>query len=215
MTEFLWTRPEGTPDATLLLAHGAGAPMDSAIMNRLATALAAEGIAVVRFEFPYMAARRTTAKKAPPPKAELLVGAYQKAMQALMGEVEGPFLIGGKSMGGRVAAMLTAGASLPGRVKGVVCIGYPFHPQGQSDVWRLEPLEQARRPIFIAQGERDPFGSQAELEDVTLPGTCEILFLEDGNHDLGPRGQSPATWDSNITATAKAVAEFARKVLAA
>ncbi|NBN78827.1 alpha/beta hydrolase [Microvirga tunisiensis] len=212
MTDILWTRPADVTHATLLLAHGAGAAMDSSFMTRLAAALADSGVAVARFEFPYMAARRTGGKKTPPPKADLLVGAFQTAVQQVSAEAEGTFLIGGKSMGGRVAAMLAGSASLPGRVKGVVCVGYPFHPTGKADVWRLEPLEQSRRPVLITQGERDPFGSQAELAAVSLPEHVSLTYLEDGNHDLGPRGQSPATWDGNIRAAAAAVAAFARQL---
>ncbi|ADZ71690.1 alpha/beta family hydrolase [Polymorphum gilvum] len=212
MTDFLWTRPSSMPSATLLLAHGAGAPMDSAFMTRLAEALTSEGVAVARFEFPYMAARRSDGRKLPPPRAEKLIGAFQTAVQTVLHEVDGPLLIGGKSMGGRVAAMLAGGASLPGRVLGVVCVGYPFHPTAKPEHWRLEPLQQASRPVLIAQGERDPFGSRAELEAVSLPANVEIVFLEDGNHDLGPRGQSPATWDGNIGAAARSIADFARRL---
>ncbi|MFN4009483.1 MAG: alpha/beta family hydrolase [Pannonibacter sp.] len=200
------------PVATLLFAHGAGAAMDSSFMNRMAAALAENGVAVARFEFPYMAARRGGGKKAPPPKAELLVSAFQTALQQVMPEVEGTLLIGGKSMGGRVAAMLAGGASLPGRVKGVACVGYPFHPTGKADVWRLEPLAECRRPVLITQGERDPFGSAADLDAVALPDQVAITYLEDGNHDLGPRGQSPATWDGNIHRAAEAIAAFAARI---
>lgn len=209
MPDFLWTRPDASPDATLLLAHGAGAAMDSAFMNKLAAALAANGIAVARFEFAYMAGRRTGGSKRPPPRADKLIGEFQTALQALMSESEGPILIGGKSMGGRVAAMLAGGASLPGRVKGVCCFGYPFHPTGKAEAdWRLEPLEGAKRPVLICQGDRDPFGSRAELDEISLPEQVAITYLEDGNHDFGPRGKSPATLDGNIAEAAKAVAGF-------
>ncbi|KZM51450.1 alpha/beta family hydrolase [Labrenzia sp. OB1] len=211
MNTFVWTRPETPVTATLLLAHGAGAPMDSAFMNKLAAALAAEGIAAVRFEFAYMAGRRTGGAKKPPPRAEKLIGEFQTALQAVMKETDGPLLIGGKSMGGRVAAMLGGGASLPGRVAGVCCFGYPFHPTGKADAeWRLAPLEDAKRPVLILQGDRDPFGSKTELEDITLPAHVRLTYLEDGNHDFGPRGRSPATLDGNITAAAKATAAFAQ-----
>ncbi|MHA7774025.1 alpha/beta family hydrolase [Roseibium sp. M-1] len=209
MTDLIWTRPETAPAATLLLAHGAGAAMDSAFMNKLAAALATEGIAAARFEFAYVAGRRTGGPKKPPPKADKLIGEYQTALQAVMKESDGPLLIGGKSMGGRVAAMLAGGGSLPGRVKGVACFGYPFHPTGKADAeWRLAPLEGAKRPVLILQGDRDPFGSQAELDGITLPAQVTLTYLEDGNHDFGPRGKSPATLDGNIAAAAKAVREF-------
>jgi hypothetical protein len=211
MSDFLWTRSEGEAPAaaTLLLAHGAGAAMDSGFMNRLAGHAAAVGLDVARFEFSYMAGRRTGGAKRPPPKAELLVGEFQKALQQVLGETAGPVLIGGKSMGGRVAAMLAASPSLPRRVTGVACLGYPFHPQGRTDTWRMAPLEEARRPVLIAQGERDAFGSAVELETVPLPDQVRIIWLEDGSHDLAPRGASPATWDGNLAQTAQAIADFA------
>lgn len=209
MTDFLWTRPETPPAATLLLAHGAGAPMDSAFMDKLAAALAQNGIASARFEFAYMAGRRTGGSKRPPPKAEKLIGEFQTSLQSLMGQCDGPLLLGGKSMGGRVAAMLAGGGSLPARVKGVCCFGYPFHPTGKPDAeWRLTPLQDAKRPVLILQGDRDPFGNMAELDDVTLPGFVSVTYLEDGNHDFGPRGKSPATLDGNINAAAEAAAWF-------
>ncbi|MBD1547099.1 alpha/beta family hydrolase [Roseibium aggregatum] len=213
MPDFLWTRPDTSAVATLLLAHGAGAAMDSAFMNKLSAALAANGIAVARFEFAYMAGRRTGGSKRPPPRADKLIGEFQTALQALMSESDGPILIGGKSMGGRVAAMLAGGASLPGRVKGVCCFGYPFHPTGKAEAdWRLEPLQGAKRRVLICQGDRDPFGSRAELDEISLPEHVAITYLEDGNHDFGPRGKSPATLDGNIAEAAKAVADFAGKV---
>ncbi|MAA97897.1 MAG: alpha/beta hydrolase [Stappia sp.] len=213
MTDFLWTRPDGEAPAvaTLLLAHGAGAAMDSGFMNRFAGHAAAAGLDVARFEFAYMAGRRAGGPKRPPPKAELLVGEFQKALQQVLGETSGPVLIGGKSMGGRVAAMLAASSSLPRRVTGVACLGYPFHPQGRTDTWRLAPLEASRRPVLIAQGERDAFGNAAELEDVMLPDQARLVWLEDGSHDLAPRGASPATWEGNLTRTAQAVADFAHE----
>ena len=210
MTAFLWTRPEAACTGTLLLAHGAGAPMDSAFMAKLATALSAVGIASARFEFAYMAGRRTGGKKRPPPRADKLVGEFQTALQTLLGECQGPLLLGGKSMGGRVAAMLGGGASLPARVGGVCCFGYPFHPTGKPDApWRMEPLQAARRPVLVLQGERDPFGTKAEIDALTLPDTIRLTYLADGNHDFGPRGKSPATLDGNIQKAAQAVANFA------
>lgn len=213
MSAFLWTRPETEATATLLLAHGAGAPMDSAFMEKLAAALAVQGIAVARFEFTYMAGRRTGGPRKPPPRADKLIGEFQTALQDLMSETEGPLLVGGKSMGGRVAAMLAGGGSLPGRVKGVCCFGYPFHPTGKPDAdWRLAPLEEAKRPVQILQGDRDPFGTKAELDEIALPAHVAISYLEDGNHDFGPRGKSPATLDGNISNAAAATAAFASKL---
>ncbi len=213
MTDFLWNRPETPPVATLLLAHGAGAAMDSTFMNKLAAALASQGIAAARFEFAYMAGRRTGGPKKPPPRADKLIAEFQTALQSVLSQSDGPLLIGGKSMGGRVAAMLAGGGSLPGRAKGVACVGYPFHPTGKADAeWRLQPLQDAKRPVLVLQGDRDPFGSKAELDEVTLPAHVSLTYLEDGNHDFGPRGKSPATLDGNIKLAAEAVRAFADRL---
>jgi len=215
MPDFLWNRPHDGHKATLIMAHGAGAPMDSPFMEKMAAACAERGLAVARFEFAYMAGRRTGGPKRPPPKAEKLIGEFQTALQSLLSETEGPLIISGKSMGGRVAAMLAGGASLPARVTGVCCLGYPFHPTGKSDApWRLEPLNGAKRPVLVLQGDRDPFGSQPELEALTLPSSAELHFLEDGNHDFAPRGKSPATLDGNIAIAAEHIATFAAKLCA-
>ncbi|MDD7911159.1 alpha/beta hydrolase [Pseudovibrio exalbescens] len=211
MTEILWTRPEGPSHATFVFAHGAGAGMDSNFMERFATAAAANGLSVARFEFDYMAKRRVTGKKAPPPRADKLVGEYQRAVQMVAEQSEGAILIGGKSMGCRVAAMLAGSGSVPKRVTGIVCLGYPFHPSGKPEPenWRLQPLQEAKRPVLVLQGDRDQFGSQSELAEVTLPEHVSLTYLEDGNHDLAPRGASPATWDGNIKQAAEAAATFA------
>lgn len=105
--------------------------------------------------------------------------------------------------------MLAGGGSLPGRAKGVACFGYPFHPTGKADAeWRLQPLQDAKRPVLVLQGDRDPFGSKAELDEVALPAHVSLTYLEDGNHDFGPRGKSPATLDGNIKLAAEAVRAF-------
>ena len=209
MTDFLWTRPEGAAIATLLLAHGAGAAMDSPFMNRFAGMAASQGVAVARFEFPYMAERRKSGKKRPPPRADKLIDAFLAAIAAVAEDGTGPLLIGGKSLGGRVAAMTAGDPALDARVAGVVCLGYPFHPQAKPEDLRLTPLQEAALPCLIAQGERDPFGNQAEIAGYELPDTVEVLFLEDGSHDLAPRGKSPATWDGNMKQAAEAVRAFA------
>jgi len=98
--------------STFLMAHGAGAAMDSAGMNALVGPLVSRGIRVVRFEFGYMAARREGVRK-PPPRADTLAPEYRDAVAAVReaGPI-GSLLIGGKSMGGRVASVVTAEPSV-------------------------------------------------------------------------------------------------------
>jgi uncharacterized protein len=209
MTDLLWSRELGAR-ATVLLAHGAGAPMDSSFMTRIAEGAAARGLAVARFEFGYMAKRRTTGKKFPPPKAETLIPQFRAAIEAALAAPEcvGPLMIGGKSMGGRVAAM-TAGEALDGRVAGVACLGYPFHGPGRPEEIRLTPLQNGLLPTLVLQGERDEFGSRAEVEELAVGANTRFEWIEDGSHDFGPRGASPATLKTNIQHACDALAAFA------
>lgn len=181
--DFLTIGPDDA-EITILLAHGAGAPMDSASMTVLSQALAAQSIKVVRFEFAYMAARRTGTRR-PPPKAELLIPQYEQAV-ALMG-CKGKLIIGGKSMGGRVASMVADRLHSTGLIQGLVCFGYPFHPPEKPSQLRTAHLETLSTPGLIVQGTRDPFGSRAEVEAYRLSQAIELLWLEDGDHDLKPR----------------------------
>lgn len=207
--QLLWTVEPGAR-ASILLAHGAGAPMDASFMNRMAEGLAARGLAVARFEFAYMAKRRTTGKKFPPPKAEKLDDEYRAAVAAALAAPErvGPMVIGGKSMGGRVAA-ITAGAPLDGEVHGVACLGYPFHGPGRPEEIRLAPLQKALLPVLVLQGERDEFGSRAEVEALDVGARTRFEWIVDGSHDFGPRGASPATLKSNIQHACDTLAAFA------
>jgi predicted alpha/beta-hydrolase family hydrolase len=170
---------------TILLAHGAGAPMDSDAMTGAADALASEGFRVVRFEFAYMADRRNGGKRRPPPKAELLIPEYEAAIAAL--EVKGPLIIGGKSMGGRIASILADGLHTSGRIVGLLCLGYPFHPPDKPEQLRTAHLKTLKTPALIFQGTRDPFGSRDEVGSYRLSDAIEIVWLEDGDHDLKPR----------------------------
>ncbi|MBN9054653.1 MAG: alpha/beta hydrolase [Shinella sp. 65-6] len=181
---FLFTGPAGAP-VTVLLAHGSGAPMDSPSMNAASLALAAEGLRVARFEFAYMAARRTQGSRRPPPKAETLNPEFCAAV-AEFGE-SGRLVIGGKSMGGRVASMVADGLYEEGRIAGLLCLGYPFHPPEKPAQLRTAHLMTLKVPTLICQGTRDPFGTSDEVPAYGLPARIDFLWLEDGDHDLKPR----------------------------
>lgn len=208
----LWTRPAASC-ATLLLAHGAGAAMTSPFMEAMADRLAARGLTAARFEFGYMAARRRGGPRKPPPRADRLIGEYIVAMEAVRAAMPpGPLLIGGKSLGGRVAAMAAADPAVGAPASGVVCLGYPFHASGDATDLRLAPLREARLPVLVCQGDRDPFGNAAEIAGWGLPAHVSVVYLEDGDHDFKPRGRSPATWKGNLDAAADAVAAFAARL---
>lgn len=178
---------DGPDDAalTVLLAHGAGAPMDAASLSASAKALASVGLRVARFEFDYMAARRTSAERKPPPRAETLQSEYLAAIAAL--DAAGPLIIGGKSMGGRVASMIADPLHRSGRIAGLLCLGYPFHPIGKPQQLRTAHLADLQTPALIVQGTRDLFGTREEVATYKLSKSIEIFWLEDGDHDLKPR----------------------------
>jgi len=184
-TQFLFDGPEDAR-VTLLLAHGAGAPMDSASMNATTKVLAAQGFRVARFEFDYMASRRTSAGKKPPPKAEKVMPEYLAAVDDL-GPTSGPLVIGGKSMGGRVASMVADALFDAKRIAGLLCLGYPFHPPGRPQQLRTAHLIGLKTPTLICQGTRDEFGDRYEVGEFGLSDEIELFWLEDGDHDLKPR----------------------------
>ena len=204
---FLIEGPEGA-GITILLAHGAGAPMDSASMTAASKALADQGFRVARFEFGYMAARRTSDQRTPPPKAEIVKPEYLSAIADL--GAKGRLIIGGKSMGGRVASMIADEAYGQGLIAGLLCLGYPFHPPGKPEQLRTAHLKDLKTPTLICQGTRDEFGTKDEVPGYELSDRIKLLWLEDGDHDLKPRktisGFSAA---DHLATMAKTVREWA------
>lgn len=211
MIDFLSSGPEDA-EATLLLAHGAGAGMESPFMVQMAALLADRVVRTLRFEFGYMAARRNGGKRKPPPRAQLLSGEYKSAVAAALELAPRPprLFIGGKSMGGRVASFVADELFQAETIKGVVCIGYPFHPPKKPDQLRTDHLVTMRCPALIVQGVRDPFGTREEVEGYPLPASIRYHWADDGDHDLGPRGASGFTRKGNLAAAADAIAEFVK-----
>jgi len=198
--------PESAP-MTIALAHGAGAPMDSPFMNAVAEGLAAQGLRVARFEFPYMAKRRSEGTKKPPDRAPVLLETWREVIDQLGRE---QLIVGGKSMGGRMASMVAKELEDEGRpVRGVACLGYPFHPPGKPDRLRTEHLETIRTPTLILQGERDPFGTRDEVSKYGLAEAVALRWLPDGDHGFKPRKSSGQSEDENIAAAVAALVRFA------
>ena len=200
----LWDSPaEPASGATLLLAHGAGAPMDSAWMNEIAALVAGRGIRVGRFEFEYMAARRTGARR-PAPKAERVLDEYR----AVVAQVGGDNLyIGGKSYGGRVASLVADELHDAGMIRGLVCLGYPFHPPGKPEQLRTAHLTGIRTPTLVCQGTRDPFGTRAEVPGYGLSDAITVAWF-DGDHGMTPLKSAGIA--QPLAAVADAIAGFAQ-----
>ncbi len=189
----------------LLLAHGAGAPMDSGFMTGMAGLLAGFDIHVVRFEFAYMRARRADGKRRPPTR---MPGLIEEFRQVISRFPESEVFIGGKSMGGRVASMIAADPQDGDDIAGLVCLGYPFHPPGKPDSLRTQHLPAITCPTLIVQGERDPFGNTDDVPAYDLPANMRVFWSAFGNHDLAPPKKSGLTAHDNWSAAAAAIAGF-------
>ena len=177
-------------DRIIALAHGAGALMDTPFMNFFATGLADRGFRVARFEFPYMAAKRRTGKAKPPDREPILRETWLKVVERLGHE---GLVIGGKSMGGRIASLIADEAG----VAGLVCLGYPFHPVSKPDKLRVEHLQAIKTPTLIVQGERDSFGNREEVAKYKLSLAVKVEWITDGDHSFRPRKSSGKTESEN------------------
>jgi uncharacterized protein len=200
--DMLFDGPEDGP--AIVLAHGAGAPMDSTFMNIAARGLAAAGLRVARFEFPYMRRRRQTGERRAPDREPALREAWLAAIAALGGGAR--VVVGGKSMGGRIASMIADEAG----VRGLVCLGYPFHPPGQPDRLRTAHLRDLRTPTLIVQGTRDALGSREDVAGYELSPRIRIVWLEDGDHSFKPRASSGRTERQNLDEAMAAVVGFVK-----
>lgn len=203
----------GAPEracGTLIFAHGAGAPMDSDFMSALSRQLAEAGVTVVRFEFPYMAQRRSGGSKRPPDRQPVLLDCWRELYGEVAADTDlpGPLMIGGKSMGGRMASLIADELG----VAGLCCFGFPFHAPGKPEKLRVEQFAQMTTPARIFQGSRDPFGKPDELVSVAFSPAVQLCWLEDGDHDLKPRKASGLSQDNHLNYVATAVADFARSL---
>lgn len=206
MTAFIYDGPADA-FATIILAHGAGAGMESGSMELYARALAEGGFKVARFEFAYMAARRDGTSRPPPSPANKLIAEYIGAIASV--EKSGKLIIGGKSMGGRMASMIAGKQYDEGKIAGLLCLGYPFHPPGSPDKLRTDHLTPLTVPTLICQGERDPFGTREEVAAYPLSASTEVFWLVDGDHDLRPRKASGFSHRDHVAAVVAKVKAWA------
>ncbi|WP_318517768.1 alpha/beta family hydrolase [Photobacterium leiognathi] len=216
-SEYMINEPQsGTAIATFLFAHGAGAGMDHSFMTAVAEGLAKHDIRVVRFNFPYMVKRGEDGKKRPPDRQPKLLLDFQRHIENF---ADNALVIGGKSMGGRMASLMVTdiAAESPDvencatKVNGVACLGFPFHPPGKPENFRGDHLKTISTPTLILQGERDTFGTKAEMAEWTFSPQVDIAFLPDGDHSFKPRKASGYTEAQNIETTVVQLARFIKE----
>jgi len=203
---WLWSAPapadHGTP-ATLILAHGAGAPMDSEFMNDIAERLAALGVGVLRFEFPYMAQRRIDGGKRPPNPQPQLLECWREVYAEIRLNIRGRLAIGGKSMGGRMASLL-ADELQP---DALICLGYPFYAVGKPEKPRVAHLADLLTPTLIIQGERDALGNREAVEGYTFSRQILVHWLPTANHDLKPLKAAGVSYQACLQDAAEQIAK--------
>ncbi|MGI0116832.1 alpha/beta fold hydrolase [Zooshikella sp. RANM57] len=205
-----WTYSHQENAPYFVFAHGAGAPMDSPFMSYFAEAVAGLGVNVMRFEFPYMDQRRHSGKKRPPDRQPKLIACWEYMVQQL--SVQQKVIIGGKSMGGRMATLLAANQTLPLNVQGVVCLGYPFYAAGKRDKPRIEHLQTLKLPTRIIQGTRDSLGNKQYVQDYSLSAAVKIHWLAEADHDLVPSKRSGFSKEEYWQQAASWVAHFCHEI---
>ncbi|MCY1410373.1 hypothetical protein D9M71_257420 [compost metagenome] len=173
-------------------------------MSDMAQRLAAHGVNVLRFEFPYMAQRRVDGGKRPPNPAAKLLECWREVYAQVRRHVTGRLAIGGKSMGGRMASLLAdeLGADA------LVCLGYPFYAVGKPDKPRVEHLAELKTPTLIVQGERDALGNREAVAGYALSPAIKVSWLVAGDHDLKPLKASGFSHEQHLQAAAERVADF-------
>ncbi len=171
-------------DTTLVLAHGAGAGQRHPFMVAIATGLATRGLDVVTFDFPYIHAGRKV-----PDRAPVLESCFRAVCEVAMARTAARrLIIGGKSMGGRMATHLGAAGSVAS-LGGIVALGYPLHPPGRPDRPRVAHLPAITVPVLIVQGERDAFGGPDELRPVlhTMTARVTLHVVPGGDHSFATK----------------------------
>lgn len=205
--QILLDRPQGAALASLILAHGAGAPMDSPFMQAITERLVARGVAVFRFEFAYMAERRREGRRRPPEPQPRLLEQWRQVYGQVRQQTAGRLAIGGKSMGGRMASLLADEL----QADALVCLGYPFHAAGKPEKPRVAHLGELRTSTLIVQGERDALGNRDTVSGYSLSPAVELQWLAAADHDLKPLKRSGLIHEQHLDSAADWVAEFLQR----
>ncbi|QYJ77870.1 alpha/beta fold hydrolase [Shewanella acanthi] len=200
---------DGEPSETLILfAHGAGANRDSDFMLQMAKGLATKGYRVMRFNFPYMQANAIDGKKRPPDRAPKLLACFTEMLDIANAQsgVKRVVLMG-KSMGGRMAALLGCDPALSSSIDSIVCLGYPFIPLKGGEP-RLAPLNDCQVPVLVLQGERDKFGSKIQIPTWPIKADIHVEYLVDGDHSFVPRKSSGTSEAANLAQAIELAVNF-------
>ncbi len=194
---------DGPSDArvSFLFAHGAGAGMDHDFMTDVAQGLALNGIEVIRFNFPYMVQRAIDGKRRPPDRQPKLLADFHQHIEHFSNR---KLVVGGKSMGGRMASLICDDVN----VLGLACLGFPFHPPKKPEKFRGEHLATIKTPTLILQGDRDTFGNKEAVSRFDLSSAVSVEYLADGDHSFHPRKSSGYTDQQHLISIIDSLSTF-------
>ncbi len=195
----------------LLLAHGAGAGINSDFMKSIVHELNDTGLQTTSFNFPYMKIMNETGRRRPPDRMPKLLESFHKELRHYKTKYpQTKIIIGGKSMGGRVASLLTAQLEERNEdlIAACVCLGFPFHPPKKPEKYRGEHLENLKTPTLILQGDRDTMGTKAEVEKYRLSKSVCVKYIPDGDHSFTPRVRSGRTLEENVAMIRESIIDF-------
>lgn len=210
VTEYELEGPKRGADRAVLLAHGAGADMHAATLTTVSAALAAAGVPSLRFNFRYRSAGRNAPDRAPVLLAALREAAAELARRTKLDPAR--LVLGGRSMGGRMASMAVADVDDPLPALGLVLLGYPLHPAGKPDNLRTEHFGRIHTPCLFVSGTRDSLAPRDSLvrEIPSIPGPVTVHWLESADHGFKPLKASGLTQADSLVDAAGAVVGFVR-----
>jgi len=199
-----------------VLAHGAGANMEHAFMSEVAVRLYTDGIATLRYNFPYMEAAGQTGRRARPDSPALLTATVRAAVtRAAKLAKDLPLVAGGKSMGGRMTSQAQAAEPLPG-VKGLAFLGFPLHAPGREGTSRAAHLDNVMIPMLFLQGTRDALADLDLMRDVcgALGRRAKLAVIDGADHSfkvLKRSGRTPEdVMDEIVSTTGRFVGRVTR-----
>lgn len=181
-----------SPQATVVLTHGAGGGIDAADLAAIAASLPGQGLTVSLVEMPW----RVQGKKIAPRPA-VIDESYLAVMAGL--KLRTPVIIGGRSAGARSACRIGAQVG----AVAVLALSFPLHPPGKPESSRLLELLDAGVPTLVVQGERDPFGRPEEF-----PDGVELAVVPAADHGMKVPKKAPLSQDEALAVVAEAALEW-------
>lgn len=197
----------GSGDINVVLAHGSGIGMNHSFMQSVAAFMSAKDFTVYLFEFSYMQQIQATGIKRPPPAVAKLKLEFVALLESL--SLAGPLIIGGKSLGGRLASLVVEQT----KALGWFALGYPFHPQRKPDTLRVEHLLVNQKPGIVFQGTRDALGSYDEVLSYNLPEHIDVHWLNEMDHSFNPFKTAPYSQQQAIEQSVLEIEQWAKLTL--